>query len=91
MVVGAFSGQLPVIAASAIRLCYLRRTISSPNPSLDGASSAVATQWQLGYAITSSTISSLGPFLHLLSNSFQHELLTHEQRDWHPEWHAGIR
>lgn len=72
-VVGAFSSQLPVIVAPAIRLYHLHRTISSPNPSLDGAYSAVATQWQLDYAIMSSTISSLGPFLRPFSStSYRH-------------------
>ncbi|XTI90447.1 hypothetical protein V2W45_1345131 [Cenococcum geophilum] len=75
MVVGASSSQLPVIVAPAIRLYYLRRTISSRNSSLNGAYSAVATQWQLGYATMLSTISSLGPFPPPLQ---QHELPTHE-------------
>ncbi|OCL03637.1 hypothetical protein AOQ84DRAFT_325604 [Glonium stellatum] len=70
MVVGAFSSRLPVIAASAIRLYYLRQTLASPNPSLSAAYPAVATQWHLGYAIMSSTISSLGPFLRPFSRSY---------------------
>ncbi|OCK77180.1 hypothetical protein K432DRAFT_127387 [Lepidopterella palustris CBS 459.81] len=70
IVVGAFSARLPVIVACAVRLYYLRLTLTSSNPSLSAASSAVATQWQLGYSIMAITISGLGPFLRPFGKSY---------------------
>ncbi|ORY15109.1 hypothetical protein BCR34DRAFT_598594 [Clohesyomyces aquaticus] len=69
MVIGAFSARLPVIAAAGARLIYLSDTLASPNRSLDGSFYIVATQWQLGYAIMSSTITGLGPFLRPFTKS----------------------
>jgi hypothetical protein len=59
-VVFAFSTRLPVIAFAALRLYYLR--IHFLNTTLT-AEYIVLTQWQMGYAIMSSTFTSLGPFL----------------------------
>ncbi|KAF2477509.1 uncharacterized protein BDR25DRAFT_1643 [Lindgomyces ingoldianus] len=70
MVIAAFSARLPVIAAAAARLFYLSNTLTSPNRTLYGSYYIVATQWQLGYAIMSSTITGLGPFLRPFSKSF---------------------
>jgi hypothetical protein len=70
MVVAAFSARLPVIATSAVRLVYLRETFSSSDRTLTGSYYIVCTQGQLGYAIMSSTIIGLGPFIRPFSNSF---------------------
>lgn len=61
---------ISVIAASAVRLYYLRAMLSSPNRNLDATYYVVCTQWHLGYAIMSSTITGLGPFLRPFSKSF---------------------
>jgi hypothetical protein len=70
MVVAAFSARLPVIATSAVRLVYLRETFSSLDRTLTGSYYIVCTQGQLGYAIMSSTIIGLGPFIRPFSNSY---------------------
>jgi hypothetical protein len=56
----AFSARLPVILLAAIRLYYLHSQLSGETFTFDYI---VATQWQIGYAIMSSTITGLGPFL----------------------------
>jgi hypothetical protein len=59
-VIFAFSARLPVVAFAALRLYYLH------NHFLDTSLTAeylVLTQWQMGYAIMSSTFTSMGPFL----------------------------
>ncbi|KAF2112670.1 hypothetical protein BDV96DRAFT_580187 [Lophiotrema nucula] len=70
VVVAAFSARLPVIAASAVRLVYLRTFLTSSDRKLDAAFYVVCTQWQLGYAIMSTTITGLGPFLRPFGSSF---------------------
>lgn len=69
MVIFAFSTRLPVIIAAAFRLHYLHATFSSADRTLDGAYYAIATQWHIGYAIMSTTITGLGPFLRPFSKS----------------------
>ncbi|EUC42474.1 hypothetical protein COCMIDRAFT_28909 [Bipolaris oryzae ATCC 44560] len=59
LVVFAFSARLPVIAIAAVRLYFLRDRIAG-SYTFDYL---VATQWQMGYAIMSCTITGLGPFL----------------------------
>ncbi|KAF2729964.1 hypothetical protein EJ04DRAFT_57431 [Polyplosphaeria fusca] len=70
LVVAAFSARLPVIAAAATRLVYLHGTFTSSDRTLTGAYYVVCTQWHLGYAIMSSTITGLGPFLRPFSTSY---------------------
>jgi hypothetical protein len=60
IVIFAFSARLPVIALAGIRLYYLHRHLLG---TLITFEYIVATQWQMGYAIMSSTITSMGPFL----------------------------
>ena len=62
IVVFAFSARLPVIAVAAVRLHYLRQRFLGTSTS-DAFEYLVATQWQMGYAIMSSTITGMGPFL----------------------------
>ncbi|RAQ99963.1 hypothetical protein DDE82_007758 [Stemphylium lycopersici] len=59
LVIFAFSARLPVIAIASVRLYYLRERITGS----DTFVYVVATQWQMGYAIMSSTITGMGPFL----------------------------
>ena len=59
-VILAFSARLPVILLATIRLYYLHTQLSGSTFTFDYV---VATQWQMGYAIMSSTITGLGPFL----------------------------
>lgn len=59
-VVFAFSARLPVIAIAAVRLHYLHQRFLGAT---DTFGYLVATQWQMGYAIMSSTITGMGPFL----------------------------
>jgi hypothetical protein len=59
-VVFAFSARLPVIAFAALRLYYLRNHFLGTSLT---AEYIVLTQWQMGYAIMSSTFTSMGPFL----------------------------
>lgn len=56
----AFSARLPVIAAAGIRLYYIHKRLTGKSYTFEYI---VATQWQMGYAIMSSTITGLGPFL----------------------------
>ncbi|KAF1965591.1 hypothetical protein BU23DRAFT_545768 [Bimuria novae-zelandiae CBS 107.79] len=72
VVIVAFSARLPVIAAAAFRLRYLHTTIESADRTLDGSYYAIATQWHVGYAIMSTTISGLRPFLRPFSKSGCH-------------------
>ena len=60
LVILAFSARLPVIAIAGIRLYYLDLRLSGSNFTFDYV---IATQWQMGYAIMSSTITGMGPFL----------------------------
>jgi hypothetical protein len=59
-VILAFSTRLPVIAFGSLRLYYLHIHFLDASPT---AEYIVLTQWQMGYAIMSSTFTSLGPFL----------------------------
>lgn len=70
MVVAAFSARLPVIIAAAFRLHYVHTTLVADDRTLEGAKYVVATQWHIGYAIMSTTITGLGPFLRPFSKSF---------------------
>ncbi|KAF2650112.1 hypothetical protein K491DRAFT_155473 [Lophiostoma macrostomum CBS 122681] len=69
LVVAAFSARLPVIAAAIARLVYLLQTLIAEDRTLASAYYVVSTQWQLGYAIMSCTITGLGPFLRPFSKS----------------------
>jgi hypothetical protein len=60
IVVFAFSARLPVIAIAGVRLYYLQRHLVGTTETFEYI---VATQWQMGYAIMSSTITGMGPFL----------------------------
>ncbi|KAA8617822.1 Sprouty domain containing protein [Pyrenophora tritici-repentis] len=56
----AFGARLPVIAIAAIRLYYMNGRIRGSSYTFEFI---VATQWQMGYAIMSSTITGMAPFL----------------------------
>lgn len=60
IVIFAFSARLPVIAAAGVRLYYLYQRLEGDSYTFEYI---VATQWQMGYAIMSSTITGIGPFL----------------------------
>ncbi|KAI0607350.1 hypothetical protein TUN205_08409 [Pyrenophora tritici-repentis] len=60
LVVMAFGARLPVIAIAAIRLYYMNGRIRGSSYTFEFI---VATQWQMGYAIMSSTITGMAPFL----------------------------
>lgn len=60
LVVFAFSARLPVIAVAGVRLYYLQQRLRGDSYTFEYV---VATQWQMGYAIMSSTITGMGPFL----------------------------
>ncbi len=60
VVIFAFSARLPVIAIAGVRLYYLDQRLRGITFTFDYV---VATQWQMGYAIMSSTITGMGPFL----------------------------
>lgn len=70
LVVLAFSARIPVIIAAALRLHYLRAVFYSPDRTLDFVYYAIATEWHVGYAIMSTTITGLGPFLRPFSRSY---------------------
>jgi hypothetical protein len=67
VVIFAFSARLPVIAVAAVRLYYLHQRFLDPS---DLFEYVVATQWQMGYAIMSSTITGMGPFLRPFNNEY---------------------
>ncbi|KAL6702670.1 hypothetical protein ACN47E_001255 [Coniothyrium glycines] len=60
LVILAFSARLPVIAIAGVRLYYLYQRLAGDSYTFEYV---VATQWQMGYAIMSSTITGMGPFL----------------------------
>lgn len=60
IVILAFSARLPVIVAAGTRLHYLHERLVGDNDTFEYI---VAAQWQMGYAIMSSTITGMGPFL----------------------------
>jgi hypothetical protein len=60
LVLLAFSARLPVIAIGTVRLYYLHQRLSNFTHTFEYI---VATQWQMGYSIMSSTITGMGPFL----------------------------
>ncbi|RYF42011.1 MAG: hypothetical protein EOO38_20145, partial [Cytophagaceae bacterium] len=60
VVIFAFSARLPVIMIAAIRLYYLHEHFVGAAMTFEYV---VVTQWQMGYAIMSSTITGMGPFL----------------------------
>lgn len=60
LVILAFSARLPVIAIAGARLFYLWQRLTGRSSTFEYV---VATQWQIGYAIISSTITGMGPFL----------------------------
>jgi hypothetical protein len=73
IIVFAFSARLPVIAIAAVRLHYLRQRFIGTSRTFEYL---VATQWQMGYAIMSSTITGMGPFF----RPFEREYATNYRR-----------
>ncbi|KAL1796386.1 hypothetical protein ACET3X_004926 [Alternaria dauci] len=67
LVIFAFSARLPVIAIAGVRLYYLDQRLREGTFTFDYV---VATQWQMGYAIMSSTITGMGPFLKPFDNEY---------------------
>jgi hypothetical protein len=67
VVIFAFSARLPVIVIAAIRLYYLHEHFLGTRMTFEYI---VATQWQMGYAIMSSTITGMGPFLRPFNKEF---------------------
>ncbi|KAH3908016.1 hypothetical protein HBI56_150370 [Parastagonospora nodorum] len=67
-VVVAFSARLPVIAIAGTRLYYLHRHFLGKTVTFEYL---VATQWQMGYAIMSSTITGMGPFIRPFNKEYQ--------------------
>ncbi|KAF1938307.1 hypothetical protein EJ02DRAFT_384021 [Clathrospora elynae] len=63
LVIFAFSARLPVIGIALIRLYYLYQRFSENGAKTYTFEYVVATQWQMGYAIMSSTITGMAPFL----------------------------
>ncbi|KAF2686399.1 hypothetical protein K458DRAFT_430231 [Lentithecium fluviatile CBS 122367] len=63
IVIMAFSARLPVIIAAAFRLDYLHAMLQSDDRNLDAVYVVVATQWHMAYAVMSTVITGLGPFL----------------------------
>ena len=59
LVILAFGARLPVIAIAGVRLYYLDQRLRGVTFTFDYV---VATQWQMGYAIMSSTITGMAPF-----------------------------
>lgn len=64
LVILAFSARLPVVALASVRLHYLHQRINGSYT----FEYLVATQWQMGYAIMSCTITGMGPFLKPFEN-----------------------
>jgi hypothetical protein len=60
LVIFAFSARLPLVAIASTRLYYLHQRIDGDTYTFEYL---VATQYQMGYAIMSSTITGMGPFL----------------------------
>ncbi|KAH9866608.1 hypothetical protein J1614_008300 [Plenodomus biglobosus] len=67
LVIFAFSARLPVIAIASIRLYYLWQRLTGSTYTFQYI---VATQWQMGYAIMSSTITGMGPLLRPFSKEY---------------------
>ncbi|KAK7515332.1 uncharacterized protein IWZ02DRAFT_63703 [Phyllosticta citriasiana] len=63
IIIAVFSVRLPLVATASARLHYIHRLNSSPTPSLEVASAIVCSQFQLDFAVMTSTICCLGPFL----------------------------
>jgi hypothetical protein len=83
LVIFAFSARLPVIAIAGVRLYYLDLRLRGENFTFDYI---VATQWQMGYAIMSSTITGMGPFLkpfdkEYVSSTYKHYGAGHSSSD----------
>ncbi|KAH8704573.1 hypothetical protein GQ44DRAFT_743608 [Phaeosphaeriaceae sp. PMI808] len=60
IVVFAFSARLPVIAVTTVRFHFLHLRFLGTSSLFEYI---IASQWQMGYAIMSSTITGMGPFL----------------------------
>ncbi|RMZ67976.1 integral membrane [Pyrenophora seminiperda CCB06] len=67
MVVMAFSARLPVIAIAGVRLYYMNEHIRGTSYTFEYI---IATQWQMGYAIMSSTLTGMAPFLRPFDSSY---------------------
>ncbi|KAK8195710.1 hypothetical protein HDK77DRAFT_506132 [Phyllosticta capitalensis] len=63
IIITVFSVRLPLIAASAARLHFIHALANSATPALEIASALVCSQFQLDFAVMTSTICCLGPFL----------------------------
>jgi hypothetical protein len=93
LVVAAFSARLPVIAISTLRLVYLRDTFLSSDRTLAGSYYVVCTQSELGYAIMSSSLTGLGPFLRPFSRtsstSYRRSSYSHDTSKAEPSQDSG--
>lgn len=74
-VIFAFSARLPVVAIAAVRLYYLHKHFLGTTVTFEHI---VATQWQMGYAIMSSTITSIGPFLRPFKSDYSPSYYTNK-------------
>ncbi|KAK8169269.1 hypothetical protein IWX90DRAFT_485239 [Phyllosticta citrichinensis] len=63
IIILVFSVRLPLIATACARMYYIHRLGTSPTPKLELASALVCSQFQLDFAVMTSTICCLGPFL----------------------------
>ncbi|KAK7529128.1 uncharacterized protein J3D65DRAFT_672704 [Phyllosticta citribraziliensis] len=63
IIISVFSVRLPLIATACARMYYIHRLGTSPTPELEVASALVCSQFQLDFAVMTSTICCLGPFL----------------------------
>jgi hypothetical protein len=86
LVILAFSARLPVIGIIGIRLSYIRDAVFDINLTYASTFYIVATQWQMSYAIISSTLTGLGPFL----RPFNEEYMTSYRRA-HYAQHEGFQ
>lgn len=66
LVIVAFSARLPVIVLASVRLHYLHQRFHGSYT----FEYLVATQWQMGYAIMSCTITGMGPLLRPFENEY---------------------
>ncbi|KKY22888.1 hypothetical protein UCDDS831_g03322 [Diplodia seriata] len=99
VVILAFSIRLPVIIASILRMKYIR-AFTDPNvdPTFLSAYSVISGQFQLDFAIISTTISCLGPFLRPFENaggggsSYRRRYYAEQQyRDQYPSYNQRSR
>lgn len=66
-VVMVFGSRLLLIAITILRLHYLKSSLLSSNPTLEGVSVVLLTQLELGWSLISATIPCLNPFMRAVS------------------------